>query len=162
MAHRGDPKPGQPCHSGIVNLNCRETRRPNKLKHMPCLNPTTGKLTKNRDATTKPCLFQEKNRKKEQKNNKKLCFFVFFSGKNNTNKKEQGEILALGQRGSWDHPQATWARTKIRAAPRIDLWSRVGQGAYVTRWPWVAVALWRSHFGVDEYPFATYFDVHQG
>ena len=22
--------------------------------------------------------------------------------------------------------------------------------------------LWRSHFGVDEHPFATYFDVHQG
>ena len=35
-----------------------------------------------------------------------------------------------------------------------------GQGAFVSLMA-MGHSLWRSHFGVDEHPFATCFDVHQ-
>ena len=37
--------------------------------------------------------------------------------------------------------------------PCLRIWMINGHGLH---------NLWRSHFGVDEHPFATYFDVHQG
>ena len=41
-------------------------------------------------------------------------------------------------------PERSWARNSLH---------EYGHGLH---------SLWRSHFGVDEHPFATYFGVHQG
>ena len=65
-------------------------------------------------------------------------------------------------------PRRFWFGGGIRRWAVLDFWDAWGRSRSASKCAScfedmaMGYNLWRSHFGVDEDPFATYFDVHQG